>query len=86
MRAQTQRPNSNLKNRQARGFSLIELLIVVAIILIIAAIAIPNFIRSKITANETSAVENLRNIDHRSTWSIAPLINVGFAGLTRQFA
>jgi type IV pilus assembly protein PilA len=46
----------------SRGFSLIELLIVVAIILIIAAIAIPNLIRSRIAANEASAVENLRTI------------------------
>lgn len=44
------------------GFSLIELLIVVAVILIIAAIAIPNFIRSKMAANEASAVQNMRNI------------------------
>ena len=43
-----------------RGFSLIELLIVVAIILIIAAIAIPNLIRSKMAANEASAVASLR--------------------------
>lgn len=42
-----------------RGFSLIELLIVVAIILIIAAIAIPNLIRSKMAANEASAVESI---------------------------
>jgi type IV pilus assembly protein PilA len=48
--------------RSAVGFSLIELLIVVAVILIIAAIAIPNFIRSKMRANEAAAVANLRNI------------------------
>lgn len=45
-----------------RGFSLIELLIVVAVILIIAAVAIPNFIRSREAANEASAAQNLRNI------------------------
>jgi len=45
-----------------RGFSLIELLIVVAIILIIAAIAIPNLLRAKIAANEASAANSIRKI------------------------
>ena len=45
-----------------RGFSLIELLIVVAIILIIAAIAIPNLLRAKIAANESSAANSVRKI------------------------
>jgi type IV pilus assembly protein PilA len=46
----------------AKGFSLIELLIVVAIILIIAAIAIPNLLRAKIAANESSAAASLRKM------------------------
>lgn len=54
-----------------KGFSLIELLLVVAVILIIAAIAIPNFLRSRMRANEASAVASLRVIDTAAvTYSI----------------
>ncbi len=48
--------------KTSQGFSLIELLIVVAVILIIASIAIPNLLRSKMQANKAAAVSTLRNI------------------------
>jgi type IV pilus assembly protein PilA len=74
--------------RKQRGFSLIELLIVVSVILIISAMAIPNFLRSRLRANEASAVASLRMINTAAiTYSItypdmgfpAQLTNLGGA-------
>jgi type IV pilus assembly protein PilA len=50
------------RNKNSAGFTLIELLIVIAVIMVIAGIAIPNFIRSKMRANESGAVANLRTV------------------------
>ncbi|MGA7920431.1 MAG: prepilin-type N-terminal cleavage/methylation domain-containing protein [Candidatus Acidiferrales bacterium] len=77
-------------NNRYRGFSLIELLIVVAIILIIAAIAIPNLLRAKIAANQSSAVGSLRTLSSaqaafQSTYNdgyATSLLGLGGAGGT----
>ena len=62
-----------------RGFSLIELLIVVAIILIIAAIAIPNLLHSRIAANESAAAASLRTIASAEITYFNAYPNIGYA-------
>jgi prepilin-type N-terminal cleavage/methylation domain-containing protein len=64
--------------RKQKGFSLIELLIVVAIILIIAAIAIPNLLRSRIAANEASAVGSIRTLNTAEVTYASTYPDVGF--------
>src|SRR3989449_8920868 len=69
-----------MRNRQ-KGFSLIELLIVVAIILIIAAIAIPNFLRAKMAANESAAVSSIHAINTAEIAYASAFPSVGFSAL-----
>ncbi len=65
--------------RKQKGFSLIELLIVVAIILIIAALAVPNFLRSRIVANESAAVAAVRIVTSAQISYSSTYPSVGFA-------
>ena len=67
-----------MKKKNNKGFSLIELLIVVAIILIIAAIAIPNLLRSRMAANEASAVGSIRTINTAAVTYSTTYPDVGY--------
>src|SRR5579872_957198 len=71
--------------KSSKGFSLIELLIVVAIILIIAAIAIPNLLRSRIAANQASAVGSLRTLNTAEI-TYSSTYNVGFSATLSYLA
>jgi prepilin-type N-terminal cleavage/methylation domain-containing protein len=65
--------------RKKSGFSLIELLIVIAIILVIAAVAIPNLLRARMAANESSAAASIRSITIAETAYFTAFPSIGFA-------
>ena len=64
--------------KKQKGFSLVELLIVVGIILVISAIAIPNLMKAKIAANEASAVASLRTLLTAEVAFSGACPNIGF--------
>lgn len=65
--------------RKQIGFSLIELLIVIAIILVIAAMAIPNLLRARMAANESSAASAVRTITLAESAYYTAYPSIGFA-------
>ena len=65
--------------RRRKGFSLIELLLVVALVLILTAIAVPSFLRSRMAANESAAAESIRTLNTAQISYNSAYPTVGFA-------
>jgi prepilin-type N-terminal cleavage/methylation domain-containing protein len=68
------------KNQKKAGFTLVEIMIVVAIIGLLAAIAIPNFVKARTTAQKNACINNLRQIDGaKEQWALEEKKSAGTA-------